>query len=355
MGKELHSDTRNYGVDLLRIVSMLMVCILHVLGAGGVLGATEPFSANYMLGWFLESATFCAVNCYALISGYVGVHAKHKYAGIVNLWLQVAFYSVLILLVFSKFLPAYVTKTEIVKAIFPVSMGQYWYFTAYFCLFFMMPVLGNGIKAASKAQARGALLACFVLLTVLPLFAARDIFSTMQGYSVLWLAFLYCVGAYIKVHGIEKNAKPWLCILVFLLCAILTCLSKVLPAYVGASAQEGFLLSYASPTVTVAAIALFLLFARARISRGRGLIRFFAPLSFSVFLIHTHPLIFANLLWGAFAFLASQNCCTLLGGVLLAALGIHLSCSIIDLVRHWLFKAAVTKCTAWIENKLTRN
>lgn len=33
---------RNYGIDLLRLVLMYMVCILHTLGQGGVLNACNP-------------------------------------------------------------------------------------------------------------------------------------------------------------------------------------------------------------------------------------------------------------------------------------------------------------------------
>ena len=35
--------TRNYGIDLLRIVSMFMVVLLHTLGQGGILKSTVPF------------------------------------------------------------------------------------------------------------------------------------------------------------------------------------------------------------------------------------------------------------------------------------------------------------------------
>lgn len=35
---------RDYGIDLLRIVSMLMVPMVHILGQGGVIGATVPLS-----------------------------------------------------------------------------------------------------------------------------------------------------------------------------------------------------------------------------------------------------------------------------------------------------------------------
>ena len=92
--KNTLTSSRNYGIDLLRIVSMLMVVILHVLGQGGVLKTSAPLSVGYEIAWFLEIMCYCAVNCYALISGYVGVGSKFKYSNIVNIWLQVIWYSV---------------------------------------------------------------------------------------------------------------------------------------------------------------------------------------------------------------------------------------------------------------------
>lgn len=74
------NPTRNYGIDALRIVSMLMVVTLHVLGHGGVLKIAE--SEKYWIVWFLEISAYCAVNCYALISGYVGVYSKYKFSNL---------------------------------------------------------------------------------------------------------------------------------------------------------------------------------------------------------------------------------------------------------------------------------
>ncbi|MDE6723424.1 MAG: hypothetical protein K2J55_04430, partial [Eubacterium sp.] len=68
---EKTASKRNYGIDLLRIVCMIMVPVLHVLGHGGLLEGAEILSVKYEFVWFLEAAAFCAVNCYALISGYV--------------------------------------------------------------------------------------------------------------------------------------------------------------------------------------------------------------------------------------------------------------------------------------------
>lgn len=37
---------RDYGIDLLRIISMLMVPIVHIIGQGGILTAATPFLYN---------------------------------------------------------------------------------------------------------------------------------------------------------------------------------------------------------------------------------------------------------------------------------------------------------------------
>ena len=90
MNIENKIDTRNYGIDLLRIVSMIMILVLHICDIGGMLTFTDR-DANDTVGYFFYAMSFCAVNCFALISGYVGYKSKHKYANIIYLTLQVIF------------------------------------------------------------------------------------------------------------------------------------------------------------------------------------------------------------------------------------------------------------------------
>lgn len=66
------ADKRNYGIDLLRIVSMFMVVFLHILGGGGVLELDSLSGASYWTAWTLKTASYCAVDIFAIISGYVG-------------------------------------------------------------------------------------------------------------------------------------------------------------------------------------------------------------------------------------------------------------------------------------------
>ena len=81
-------ERRNYGIDLLRIVSMNMIVMLHVLGIGSFLDNVEGITIEYATMWFLETASLCAVNCFALISGYVGFGRKFKLSKLMQLWIE---------------------------------------------------------------------------------------------------------------------------------------------------------------------------------------------------------------------------------------------------------------------------
>lgn len=67
---------RNYGIELFRIFSMLMIVILHINMNGGLMGCFPNVDAKYTTLWFGETFCFASVNCYALISGYVMYNHK---------------------------------------------------------------------------------------------------------------------------------------------------------------------------------------------------------------------------------------------------------------------------------------
>lgn len=71
-------EKRNWGIDALRIIAMLMIVTWHILWHGGILESTQVSSAQYYIAWYIAMLTFGAVNCYGLISGYVGVQSKFK-------------------------------------------------------------------------------------------------------------------------------------------------------------------------------------------------------------------------------------------------------------------------------------
>lgn len=121
-------DKRNYGIDLLRLVSMFLIVVLHSLSRGALVGVS-PFNIHYEVGFLIEALTYCAVNCFALISGYVGVDSKFKYRRIVPIWLQVVFYCLIFTVFFMYLKPDLLTN----KAL----LGSNPYYTA------LTPVIHN--------------------------------------------------------------------------------------------------------------------------------------------------------------------------------------------------------------------
>lgn len=109
---------KSRGIDALRMVAMFMVVTLHILTQGGVLNASVRFTSQYEAGWFLQTAAFCAVDVYALISGYVWACAEYRYRKIIELWLQVAVYTVSITVLLCFLIPSSVSATQWLKAFF---------------------------------------------------------------------------------------------------------------------------------------------------------------------------------------------------------------------------------------------
>jgi hypothetical protein len=96
-----------------------------------------PGGWNYNISWLLEIIAYCAVDCYAIISGYVCYSEEHKphyYKRFLSFWVQVCTYS------FGITLLVYIIRPEIgirtlITCLFPITRLHYWYVSAYAGLF----------------------------------------------------------------------------------------------------------------------------------------------------------------------------------------------------------------------------
>ena len=67
---------RNPNIELLRIISMMMVLVLHCLSWGGALDYRSGI--QLYVYWWLEALAIVAVDIFVLISGYFLVESKFK-------------------------------------------------------------------------------------------------------------------------------------------------------------------------------------------------------------------------------------------------------------------------------------
>jgi len=339
---------------------MFMVVILHILGQGGILENTDMLSTNYEIVWFLEIASLCAVNCYALISGYVSVDIEFKYYRIISLWLQVVFYTVIITMIFAIFVPNSVSIKAAINTVLPVVGKQYWYFTAYFAMFFFIPFLNHLINTLSQRNSLKLIITIVIIFSVIPAISRTDIFNTMYGYSPLWLMILYLVGGYIKKYSFgDKIKKKWYLVIYF--CAIfVTWIGKFILEYVttklvGEAKGSEFLVKYTAPLIFVAGVSLLLYFSKCDFKKNimKKIIKVFAPVSFSVYLIHLHPLVKVHIIGKSFQTFYKFNSIKLFFAVVTTAVIIYVFCSLIDLIRYNIFKRInIGKFSQSIEKKI---
>lgn len=329
MTTDTNISTRNYGIDFLRMLSMFMVVILHTLGQGGILTRLTPGTTSYQAAWFLEIAAYCAVNCYALISGYVGCYSKFKLSRLALLWLQIVFYTFGLTLFFALTHPEYLTLQTWLNACFPIMNTQYWYLTSYFGMSVFMPILNLAIQQLERTYLRFLLITCFLFFITIPTLMQRDMFSINGGFSVIWLAMLYLAGGYIKKYQVTLSKK--ICLLLYGASVLLTWFCKM--------QNIPILIDYASPTIFLAAVALLLIFANMTINHTviRKLIGLLAPAALSVYIIHVNPLIWNYYIIDFAAPLANFSTPLLITGVLIASFAIYLACSLFDLLRIFIF------------------
>lgn len=347
---------RNYGIDLLRIVSMFMVVILHILGQGGVLTNIQHLTLKGEIFWGIEIACYCAVNCYALISGYVGINSKHKYTSLISLCLQLAFYAVLITgaeVIVAQFNGSEVSLKTIIFHLLP-SMQNYWYFSAYFCLFFFMPILNYVVHNLERGVLKK--LAFFILIIFCGCNLVVEAVSGIDGgYSFLWLAILYVLGAYFAKYDVLKKISTFKSLIGYFICIIATITIKLLLYLVtrlvfGEPNYFNILIHYNSPTIVLASVFLVSLFSKLKMNKGmEKFASFIGPLSFGVYLIHCHPYIF-GLLEDAFVWIVAEPIYLGIVYLLACALAIFVACIILDWIRSLIFSLCRMKRLAgWVE------
>lgn len=338
----MKSSTRIFGIDLLRIASMLGVVFLHVLGHGGILNLKHS-TINFSTVWFWETLAYPSVNCFVLVSGFVGYKDDNIYPKLKNLLsllFTVAFYSIGIFLVFTWLGMEPFGLKALAKTLLPTIYKKYWFFSIYFGLFLLSPLLNLLVQKSNSKQAFGYL-CVFLLLSVIS--TIYDTFSMQDGYSLAWFIFIYLIGAIIKKYKLQEllSKKWWL--IIALLSFVVTWGSKIALHFSGISfltKHSSLLVKYVSPTVVFMAIALLCLFSKINCKPSLGkIIAFFSASAFSVYLIHDNSIVRKHFISKLHTFIGNANFVLLSGHLVCCVCAIFLACIFIDKVRMLIFKA----------------
>lgn len=327
-------------IELLRIISMLMIIMLHLLSFGGMLSTYNTFSLRSFFIWFIESLCFVAVNCYVIISGYFLTDSNFKFKKLFNIWIEVLFYSLIIyfiLLFTNKISLGY---KDLLKSFFPILLRNYWFVTVYFILYILSPFINKLINSLDKKQYSYLILVIFIVFslwsTIIP---PSDTINYGGSYSISWFICLYLIAGYLKRFYSDKKIRKSICISIYFITSLLNVI-----AYFGIKKLNikfvlpDFLYNYYSVTVVIAAISLFIFFKNIKIKNNflKGAINFFAPTTFAIYLIHENPNIRA-ILWENFYFITSQPFIKMVIITIITPILLFIVFSLIDKLRLIIF------------------
>lgn len=269
---------RNVGIDILKLMSMAMVCVLHVnLGLGITQEGVNPV-------W--ESLAIVAVNLFALVTGYLHIGSRWKIKRYFSLWLQVASYSCGLLvmgIVLGQAGLVHGYEPDCENALFPVPLASgYWYFTAYSGLYFLLPFVNRFLRTLEKREFQVLVVLGAVILPAMSTAGGGgEIFQ--GGYNVAWLLCLYIVGGYIRKYPPLIGRVYWVLLYVVATCAVSALSYSSLSSWAGV---------YVFPLNVFSSISLFVLLSAipGRSSKISACLSYLSPLAFGVYLFHVHPL-----------------------------------------------------------------
>lgn len=355
---------RQANFELLRIVAMLMIIVLHYLNKGETLTdyTTDRTVINYA-AHLTEAFCIVAVNCYVLLAGYFLVESAWRPGRIVSLAGQILFYSVLIpvVLICAGVVPAAeLSVYDWLNYVLPVETEHYWFATSYVIMYLFAPFLAAGIRKMEKRTLQIIILCLLLYYSVWKSVVPATLATDCYGYDYGWFLCLFLIAAYIRVYGLpvlerKRNAAllyGGMCLGIFLLAAVTDILADRVPALFY---YRDMPTTYNHILCLLGAVGLFMVFKKIEIPEGRmaAVIRWAAPYTFGVYLLHEHLLVRyewmrwlrVDMVWESWLFVPHMIGCTVL---------VYVAGTAVDFVREKIFYMQICACAHIRKSRLQR-
>ena len=349
--KKFQKKIRNPGIDLVRLIGMYCIILNHFLTKGR---AYKKFSRYRDKLFILNIFTDWDNDGFGLISGIVG-YKTNRYSNLLYLWITVLFYTVGINLYIGIFKKSFPVRNNISIEFFPIIFRRYWYFTAYFGMYLLLPIINKGIAYLTKQELK------LVVLSTLGIFVFwrdfknpnNDVFNLNQGFSLIWLLIYYITGAYIgkyrnNYYGFKKFFSCIIYINIYMFSTFLYIKIKKRIIYLGKEYHKHQIINilnkmlnerYDSFLKISQSITICLFFLQINFNKYISkIITFLAPLAFGIYLIHMHPLFKLNILPHSFDNEKDDRSAkSIIILLLMKSLKLFIFCIFIDYFRNLLF------------------
>lgn len=184
---------RNSNIEILRILCIVMIISMHVFG----LYSDNLDTIGFATLSFNNAVCNMGVSIFMLISGYYGIHFKTK--KLLSIWNVTLFWSLVLI-----FVDTDNSAKNLVRSIFPVFTGKYWFLTAYILVFCLSSYIEKLIQNINKRQFQILLCVLLLFFVIAPSFLMLEIMHD-SGKGAMNMLMVYLLGRYFAMYGLPKR------------------------------------------------------------------------------------------------------------------------------------------------------
>ena len=326
---------RNSNIELLRILSMIMVLVLHALKNSGALSYLS--GVHFWIYWSMEALCIVAVNCFICISSYFTISSnRFKSINLLRVCGVVWSYTLIFCLMEHCISGDKFTRNDLLMMFFPVLTKKFWFVNSYLLFYLLTPFLNKLVRSLHKKSLE--YLVCILILvfsvrmSIFPLTWSQDGFG---GYSISLFVVLYFIAAWIKLYYHPSNNKPLKSLAMYFASTLFLLFSKYGLMRFFSESYSNKLYNNISIIVIIQSTSLFLffLFAKPVQQKIERIVLFVSKHCFSVYIIH-YCLI--GVLFTKMIHLDSkvQSATTGVPALVFSCLIIFICCIVIDIIRE---------------------
>nr|WP_147349552.1 acyltransferase [Bifidobacterium adolescentis] len=295
---------RNSSIELLRIISMLMIILHHFVYANMDSFLTQK---SFLQSFFLYVCfsmgkigvgIFFIISAWYLVDKKVTPHYAMKKAWILEK--EILFWSLLLLgasvVMTKKNLVTVNMHSLILKSIFPLVKGLWWYASSYVLFLLLLPPLRIGLQALNQSIHKYLSVLVIGVWGIVALFPRLGSINTANG--AFGMALCLVLIAYYKWYMKPISSRSLVCTLSGCIAAVIAwwaCI-KLVGAELHISSAYMVYLTQGWPSLfpCIISFCIFILFSRLHFSNC--LVNKIASCTFGIYLIHTYPLV-NDLIW----------------------------------------------------------
>lgn len=349
---------RDSGIELLRIICVLLIILHHYGAHGGFPFPKAP--GQWPLVVLQEAALYGRIACsvFVMITGYYRItsDSPHPYAKVIPLVMELCFYYAAVAALTWATQPYPIGAKELWKFAGSLFSGN-WFIVYYILFSLFLPYLNPWLRSLNKKQFLGLLMLIYSIWSLEPTVAMIS-YVTPLRIETWWAGELefffvmYFTGGYLRLHGdLTRHRRRWLAIFagawltLVLSVPVVNLANRWNP---GAVFYDGLLFGgYNTVPAVLFAVSLFILFSN---------IHFYSPLineiaasALGVYILHDND-ISRVVIWKILSPNAAHAANPFVHACI-KVLCVFVVCTVIDIARRKLFGERLEK---WVVQKLTK-